>query len=553
LTSHEDFRPKLSGELFVKSECLPFTQIPHSSRIFTDFLSRQPQVNQFYPRSAFFADWFKEEASLVKYDSARREKVAAILERQNKNWGASGEVANNIARFRSGALALVTGQQVGLFGGPAFSIYKALTAAKLANLATEVGVDCVPVFWMATEDHDLAEVNHFFVPEIEGLRQVTTQAQGVPNAPVGTIVFDEEIHAVLESSASFLGESDLLSTLRDSYRPGETFGSAFARLFARLFADWGVILLDPSDPEFHAIAAPLFRAAIEQADRLEEALLDRGKELEIAGYHQQVKVTPSSSFLFAIHDSERTPVHRRENETERFVIGKEEISRSQLLNRIAASPQDFNPNVLLRPVVQDYLLPTLAYAGGPAEVAYFAQAGVVYEKLLGRVTPIVPRFSATIVDSKLRGILDRFQLKLADLFEGPEAAREKLAAAALSTELQSNFEQASVSLQKYMGAIRESLARLDKTLVDAADNAESKIRHQLETLQGRAARAELRQSEVLTRKAAFLSNALYPNKNLQEREIAGVYFLARHGTQLLRDLYDSIHPECVDHQIISLG
>lgn len=537
----------------MKSECLPFPQIPHSSGIFTDFLSRQPQVNQFYPRSAFFADWFKEEAALVKYDSARREQVAATLERQNRKWGASAEVAKNIARFRSGALSFVSGQQVGLFGGPAFSIYKALTAAKLANLATQAGVDCVPIFWMATEDHDLAEVNHVFFPEAEFLRQVTTQAQGVPNAPVGTIVFSDEITAVLESASPFLGETELLGALRESYRPGETFGSAFARLFANLLGEFGVILLDPSDPEFHAIAAPLLRSAIEQGDELEEALFARGKELESAGYHQQVKVTPSSSFLFAIHGGERTPVHRRENETERFVIGKEEISRSQLLDRITASPQDFNPNVLLRPVVQDYLLPTLAYAGGPAEVAYFAQAGVVYEKLLGRITPIVPRFSATVVDSKLGGFLDRFQLKVTDLFEGPDATQQKLAALALSKELQSHFDQASAALQKSIAAIRELLLRLDKTLVDAADNAESKIRHQLETLQGRAARAELRQSEILSRKAAILSNALYPNKNLQEREIAGVYFLGRYGTQLLHDLYDSIHPECVDHQIISLG
>jgi uncharacterized protein YllA (UPF0747 family) len=164
----------------------------------------------------------------------------------------------------------------------------------------------------------------------------------------------------------------------------------------------------------------------------------------------------------------------------------------------------------------------------------------------------VPRFSATIVEPKLRGLLDRYQLNLPDLFRGPDALREQLAARTLPHELQSSFDRANASLQSSMAAIRDSLAGLDKTLVDAAQNAESKMRHQLESLRARAARAELRQSEVLGRHAALLSNALYPNKTLQEREIAGIYFLSRHAMELLHDLYDSIHTDCLDHQVITL-
>jgi bacillithiol synthase len=537
----------------VRSECLPFSQIPHSTPLFTDFLSYQSNLHPFYPHSPFFAEWLRDEASAVRYEAQRRERVAAILDRQNNGWGASAAVTNNINRLRHGALAVVTGQQVGLFGGPLFAIYKALTAVKLADLATRSGVDCVPVFWLATEDHDLAEVNHTFFPGIEGLQKLTVPSHSVPDAPVGTVTFGEEILPITESAAAVLGDTPVTQALRESYRPGETFGSAFARLFARLFADWGVILLDASDPELHLIAGPIYRAALERAPELDEALLARGKELETAGYHQQVKVTPSSTLLFTRRDGARVPVHRRGNGSSgQFVIEKEVVAQPEMLDRIASSPRSFSPNVLLRPVVQDYLLPTLAYTGGSAEVAYFAQAAVVYEKLLGRVTPIVPRFSATIVDSKARSLLDRYHLNLPNLFHGPEQLRERLAVHSLPNELQSNFDQANSFLQGSMTAIRNSLSQLDKTLVDAAENAESKIRHQLESLRARAARAELRQSEVLGRHAALLSNSLYPNKVLQEREIAGVYLLSRQGTELLRKLYDSIHTDCLDHQVISL-
>jgi len=545
----------MSGGVPVKAQCLPFRQIPHTTRLFAEFLSWPPPIQPFFPRSPLFRDWLKDETTSLRYDSARRKKVAAILERQNKAWGASAKTLANIARLRDGASVVVTGQQVGLFGGPLFSIFKALTAIKLADQATGAGVNCVPVFWLATEDHDLAEVNHISFPGPDGsLQKLTAPTQGPPDAPVGTVTFGAEIEPVVEAVAGILGESEVTAFLRDVYRPEENLGSAFARLFTRLFANWGVILLDASDRELHAIAEPIYRAAIERAAELDDALLARGKELEAAGYHQQVKVTPSSTLLFTLRDGGRVPVHRRANaaSTPDFVIGEKKVPQPDLLLRIASAPHDFSANVLLRPVMQDYLLPTLAYTGGAAEVAYFAQAAVVYQALLGRITPIVPRFSATMVEAKLQALLERYGLALPDLFHGPEHLRETLAKRTLPQELQAAFDQADAALKKSLAALGESLARLDKTLVEAASNAESKMHYQLDQLRSRAARAELRQSEVLGRHAELLSNALYPNKTLQEREIAGVYFVARHGTDLLRNLYEAVHTDCLDHQVIEL-
>jgi bacillithiol biosynthesis cysteine-adding enzyme BshC len=533
----------------VKSECLPFSQIPHTTLLFSDFLADHSKVKQFYRRSPYFNQWMKDEAAAIPYDSARREHVAAILLRQNEALGASPKALENIRRLRAGAAAVVTGQQVGLFGGPLFSIFKALTAFKLAAIATKNGVDCVPVFWVATEDHDLEEISHISLPGPDGtLQRITTTTHDVPDAPVGNIKFGDEIQSTLDAAAALLGSSESLSTLRACYRPGETFGTSFARLFAQWFAEWGVILLDASDPELHRVAEPIYRAALERSVELEDALHARGRELETAGYHQQVKITPSSSLLFAVHNGARTPVHRHGTD---FVVGQETISAAQLLARLSSSPQDFSGNVLLRPVVQDYLLPTLAYAGGSAEVAYFGQAAVVYQALLGRITPVVPRFSATLIEPKPGSLLERYGLAFTDLL-GSTPLREQLAARALSNDLQSAFGRAEASTKDVLRAIRGGLESLDKTLVDAANNAEAKMLHQLESLRARAARAELLQSEILDRKAMFLSNALYPNKILQEREIAGVHFVARYGSDLLRNLYESIRPDCVDHQLIWL-
>jgi bacillithiol synthase len=549
----------MSGALSVKAHCLPFSQIPHTTRLFTDFLAYSPKIQPFYPTSPYFAQWLREESKKISYGPSRRQRVAGILERQNKSWGASAKTLENLERFRKGAAALVTGQQVGLFGGPMFAIYKALTAVKLAEEATAAGVDCVPVFWLATYDHDLAEVNHISLPGTEGtLQTITTSSHDIAGAPVSAVRLGDEILPLLEQAASLLGENEATAFLRETYRPGEALGTAFARLYAKLFADWGVIVLDASDSELHQIAQPIYRAAIEQADELAAALLARGEALEAAGYHQQVKVTPSSVLLFTLQNGARTAIshHGLPSENSQFAIGGEDdaekISQEELLRRVSSEPERFSPNVLLRPIVQDYLLPTLAYTGGPAEVAYLGQAGAVYEILLGHVTPIVPRFSATIVEPKIQRVLERLEMTVPDVFAGPEALRQKLASRNLPQDLQAAFDAARNSLDANLSAIKDSLAKLDRTLVDAAETSHSKIQHQIEKLHAQAARAELQKSELIAHKAEFLTQSLYPDKGLQERAVGGIYFIARYGQDLLRQLYDSIHSDCHDHQILEL-
>ncbi len=543
----------------MNAQCLPFTQIPHTTKLFTDFLAYSPSVQPFYPHSPHFSEWLKAEARTLQYDPSRRERVSTILERQNKSWEASPQTLANLTRLRRGAAAVVTGQQVGLFGGPMFAIYKALTAVKLAEEATAAGVDAVPVFWLATSDHDLAEVNHVSLPGSDGLlRTLSTTSHGVPGAPVSDVRLDDEILPVVEEAASLLGDSEASQFLRESYRPGETLGTAFARFYARLFAAWGVILLDASDAELHRVAAPIYGAAIERAEELDAALLTRGQALEQAGYYQQVKVTPSSVLLFSMREGARTAMHRREGSGKgtEFVLGSEpgaeKLSSAELLDRIAATPENFSPNVLLRPVVQDYLLPTLTYTGGAAEAAYFAQAGAVFEKILGRVTPIVPRFSATLVEPKVQRWLRQYGLAVRDVFDGPEALRQTLASRTLPAGLQAAFERANKSVEESFSGLKEALAKLDPTLVEASQTGASKVHYQLDRLRERAMAAELRRSEVVSRHAEALSHALYPGNALQERGVAGAYFVARHGTELLRSIYDAMLTDCHDHQILEL-
>jgi bacillithiol synthase len=539
----------LSGDHGVIPDCISFADVPHSSRIFRDFLSYSPAIRKFFPTQPDVSH-IAAFANSVKRDRERQAKVADILGRQNRAWGASDATLRNIQRLRDGAFTVVTGQQVGLFGGPLLSFFKAASVLALAKQVEAQGVECVPIFWLASEDHDLAEVNQSLLPTQDfQLASFTTPTRGVAGAPVSTIHFAEGTSDIVAQVASLLGDSAAADFLRQSYAAGETFSDAYAKLFTGIFRDHGLIFLDPSDADLHRLAAPLFANAITHTAEIDEAILARNRELQTAGYHEQVKVTGESTPLFALVDGARLPIHRANGQ---FKIGREVLSADELQQRIAAAPENFSANVLLRPVMQDYWLPTLAYIGGPAEIAYFAQVGVVYEKLLGRITPIASRLSATLIEPRIERLLTKYQVVLPELFHGECELRDCIAARSLPAELKHDFEAAKGSVQDSMRQVSASLQKLDPTLVEAAGRALSKMQYQVGRLEKRAAQAELRRSEILARHAAQIENALYPHKTLQEREIAGLYFYAKYGSALIDRLVELAQARCPEHKVLVL-
>lgn len=531
----------------VKTNCLPFSSIPHTTPLFLDFLHHLEKVQAFYARPAAFTDWWKDELQHVRYPQSRRQQVAPVLERQNRSLGAGSKTLENIQRLKNGAAAIVTGQQVALFGGPEFVVLKALTAILLAEKA-----GAVPVFWLATEDHDLAEVNFVHLPTGDHLETFTTTPPHTEGVPVGFIAFHDEISSLLKRIEEQFGSSEILTLLQKSYRPGETFGSAFGKFYSQVFADSGIVMLEPSDAELHQIAAPIYRDALLKWSEINEALLQRQQELEKAGYEAQVKVTPSHTLCFYFQRGARLPV-RHDPGSDGFVVGEEKVGRDDLIAETGQHPERFSANVLLRPVIQDYLLPTLCYTGGPSEITYFAQVEVVYRKLLGRVTPVTPRISATLVEPRQAKLLDRYQIELPDVFRGPEKLQEQVAAKALPGNIMRSFDAAGEHLDQAIALIQAALAKLDPTLLDAAETAGSKMRYQLQGLCDKAARAEFRKDSESRRQAVELSTLLYPNKNLQEREVGSAYFLLKYGAGLIQQLREKLNVNCLDHQVVEIS
>jgi bacillithiol biosynthesis cysteine-adding enzyme BshC len=523
----------------METACLRHTDVPGVSRLFADHQYHFDRVAKFYSGSPCDFESYRKAAASLAYPAERRAAVVGALRRQNGDSAALDELA------REGTVAVVTGQQVGLFSGPAYSIYKALTAIRLAARLTESGIRAVPVFWLATEDHDFAEVNEawIFDDQFHPVRLQSPQTV-TGHRPVGTLPLDglpwEELDAAF-ATLPFGAEAAALA--REAYQPGRTWGEAFRALFEILLAPLEIIFFDPLDGELRQVAAPLLSDAVRSADVLGRNLLERNAELERAGYHAQVHFEPSTSLFFLLDGGERITL-RRQNGS--YVAP----GRRHSADELGGMADRLSPNALLRPVMQDYLLPTAAYIGGPAELAYLAQASVIYDQLLGHMPVAASRSGFTIVDEHARRVMTRYSVSLAEVLAGGDTVRQRISHALVPPHVLAQTERARAAAESALASLETELRSFDPTLAEAAAKRRAKILHHFETIGAKTGREALRRNERAAREAAYLSNSVLPHGHLQERFYSGLALYARFGPELVRELYGRVQLDCPDHQIV---
>jgi bacillithiol biosynthesis cysteine-adding enzyme BshC len=512
----------------VKAECNPIQVIPRLHAIFSRYCDADPVVAPFYAAPVTSTAWQQTQIA-----TPHREELAALLRSQNTQPLALGK----IEKLRSGAQAVVSGQQVALFGGPLFTAFKAAGAIHRAAEATQAGNPTIPIFWLASEDHDFAEINHITLPTRSGLKRLTYAQAPAHTVPVGGVVFDETITALAEEAADLCGYSDFSDLLRRAYRPGATLASAFAELMAGIFATHGLVTLDPSTREAHRLGATVLRAAIEQATELNATLRERDRELAAAGLHSQVLVTERSSLLFLLEEATGARLALKHNPDGSWQGGSATYSSDELLAILAETPERISPSALLRPVFQDAILPTTLYLGGPAEVAYYAQSQVLFTRILGRTTPIQPRLSATIIEPAIAELLAKYQLQPEDLFAtSNQDLAQRLAVRSIPAEGKQLIATAGSALDAELTTLTDWMGRISETLGQSAQNSASKMRYQMSRMRRLAANYVLEKETAIRRNATTLTEALYPHGDLQERLIGHGHFFARYGLELTDEI-----------------
>ncbi|KAA6456987.1 bacillithiol biosynthesis cysteine-adding enzyme BshC [Acidobacteria bacterium AB60] len=528
------------------AECYPISVVPGLSRLYLDFCAGAPAVREFYGRS--FADPWRSEG---RPRLAHREKLAAILAEQNP------VAAEKLGALRGGAGTVLTGQQVSLFGGPLFTPFKAATALARAQQATEAGDEHVAIFWLASEDHDFAEVQTVAFPARRELRRLKYESAPPENSPVGGLVLDDTINALLEQAGELIGYSDALEALNEAYRPGRTLAQAFGDFYRKVFAAQGLLVFDAAGRDVHALGAPVLREAIQRADEFNARLLARDEELTKAGYHAQVAVAPNSSLLFLMDEKtgarvalKRLPQSAAEPDG-LWQAGRQRLSSSDLEGILAAEPERISPSALLRPVFQDYLFGTSLTIGGPAEVAYFAQSAVLFEQILGRMTPVHPRFTATIVEPDIGELLRRHELTVERILEEtPDSLAPLLAARAMPVEGKRKLASAGNALDAELTELLGWMRATNEELGRSGETAARKMRYQMNRLRRLTANFVLQREESLTRHAQAITTAVFPEGHLQERVHGAAWYFARHGFAFAEELVQHAAKDCPGHSVL---
>ena len=521
--------------------CIRHTELPGTSRLYADYLYSFDRVAAFYRHSPRAIDQLPRIAQEIEYPLARRSALVAALLGQN------GPSANLEKLAQPGTVAVVTGQQVGLFSGPAYTIYKALTAVRVARELSEQGTPAVPVFWLATEDHDFAEISKawLFGPSGEPV-SIQVDAPSVADGPVGPVVPSSyPIDGLRAALRGFESADEVVELVKRAYQPGRSLGVAFRDLVRSLLARFDLLYLDPLDPAIRAIGAPFMRQALEAGESLYPALIERGKALEQAGYHAQVHVDQQTSLFFVLNGGHRIALRRQ---GDRYL--SRDVSRS--VSDLAAEPERLSPNALLRPVLQDYLLPTVAYVGGPAELAYFAQSEVLYTRLLGRMPLMLPRNGFTLVDSRSAKLMERYRFQLPSLFGGESALKESIAGQLLPGEIKAAFEHAKSETARLLDCLEGQLVGFDSSLAKGLTKSRAKMEYQLGKMERKAARESLRRDARAAEDAAHLSHMLYPHKHLQERLYSILPFVAKHGLDVIDRIEEHTCIDCVDHHVLEI-
>ena len=473
-----------------------------SNRPFTPaWLAREPAATALLPRG--FDDPAARAAAVQAAQRAVHPGVLEALARRPANAGAS------LDALRDGAVCVVTGQQMGLFGGPLFTLYKAAAAVVNARaLAAETGVPCVPVFWLQSDDHDFAEIATCRV--LDG--EVGVPADPSDTRSVAALRFGPEVEGALDGLAELLGEGadEVMATLRACYAPGVAPDVAFAALIERMFKGTGLLVLDPRDPAMVEAARPIHLRAMAEAPAIADALVQRTQALESAGFFVQVHVRPQAPLSF---------VHQ----------GSLDGPRRRVDTPVQDAP--FSTSALLRPLVQDLLLPTAAYVGGPGELAYFAQLPPLYAHF-GRPMPLaVPRARFRIIDATTRRLLEQTGLTPDEVALPRDALLARLGQARPGQPTPDALNEGLRAVLPVLADFTPHAAALDKGLLRATEQTAAAMAEGIERLIDRYRRTLARTDEVLVERLDRLRARLQPDGAPQERVYGWPTFAARVGVE----------------------
>ncbi|MCJ7496632.1 MAG: bacillithiol biosynthesis cysteine-adding enzyme BshC [candidate division Zixibacteria bacterium] len=537
-----------------------FRKISGTSKLFSDFLYDFQKVEKFYA-----GDFRKDKNYLrvfksIKDKKYQREYLSSILKEQNQRFGSGSEAFKNIELLqKSESLVVFTGQQVGLFGGPLYTIYKAITTLKLAQaLSFRFSRPLVPLFWLDSEDHDFEEVRSTCIVDKENQIQEIkySPAKVSSGSPMYQVVLEEEITSCVELLKSSLHPSEfkdkVIQKLDEFYVKGETISNSFAKWIATLLGKYGLVIVDPGDKVLKELAVELFLKEIKNPNKSIKLVKETGEKLESSGYHQQVIKPEEMINLFLGEEGRRSSLKWSGDLIE--VEGSDrKITREEFLHIIENEPQRLIPNVLLLPLMRSYLFPTAVYIGGPGEISYYAQLKSVFEFYDIPMPVVYPRASLSLIEDKVKQVFQKYSIDFTDLFQDPEILISSILKKKFPNPLDKKLEEKTAKIKDLLDGLEEELTVDEPDLKSNIENTRGKIDYELKRLGEKLFQVHRQKNQTLKEQIYKAKNNLLPENKLQERVLNLLPFLIKYGFEFVDFLYDQVDIEKIDHQLLEVG
>jgi bacillithiol biosynthesis cysteine-adding enzyme BshC len=531
-------------------------RFPWIRRLAADYAFDFSRVAPFYAGDPSDPDAWRDAIARTQRYPRQREAVASLLQAQQRRRGAPPEALAAAEQLRDPrAVAIVTGQQAGLFGGPLFTLLKAVTAIRLAErVRTEHHVPAVPIFWIDAEDHDWDEVKACGIldEELSARSVAIGNPPGAHEGPVARVKLDESVSSAADALEAVLPRTefttDVLDTLRQAYKPGTGMADAFGQWLESVLGPRGLVVYDASDPAAKPLVADVFAREIEHAGETSRLATETGEALQAGGYHAQATPHDGSVALFQLNGG-RESIRVQDGQ---FIVGDRTESKAALLERVRATPEHFSPNVLLRPLVQDTLFPSICYVAGPNELAYLGQLGRVYDAFGIPMPLMYQRATATLLDSNAMRFLTRHEFPLESLRAQDEASLNELLESQLPPSVEASLQDALQAIDERMATLAREVPQIDPTLEGATRSTLTRMQDDLKKLHAKIIQAAKRKDETLRRQFKHAQAQAFPSGHPQEREVGFVYFLNKYGPALVDRLTDDLPIDMGTHWVLTI-
>jgi len=538
-------------------QSLPYSRMSGFPKLFVDYVEDYGRVEEFFNgRPANSKSWL-QQFTHIDSGEYHREKLIDILSNHNGESGSRRILAKQLKKFEDPRSAVViTGQQAGIFWGPLYTVYKAISAIRFAEyLEKTYNRPVIPLFWLEVDDHDFNEVRqfHLMLPTGEIRKFQYSDDETDKPLPVKNRKISVHFSTLLEELASEFGSAvnagKTIAEIQIIYRPGRDFADVFIRFFRKYFPKLPLLFINPGDDAVKQLAKPFFRRVIAKSDAIEEALESQTELLVNKKYQPQVAVRSGILHLFHVVNNERARLNINNVFKEK---GKSSADRdSQIAAFVEKEAESLSPDVLLRPLLQDFLLPTVAYVGGPSEISYFAQLKKVYSLFDIPMPLIVPRWSGTVIDKKTLSFLKKILFDPCELLTNDaKDILPQMVEKATGKRFDAQFEKTHLQLQSRLNEIRKLGGTLDSTLVSMVDKSELKMKYQLNKMQARFQKALQAANRIAEERSKRAMNMIIPENRLQERTFSILNYLFRYGRNFTRFLSHVITTETDKHHII---